>query len=334
MLRRILYLFYYLKELEWRKFFNFLDHVSASEKIAKWRLINDLITSSLRYNISPLEYFQFHFYRLSREERASFAGTGFMYEYQLAMNPRSARGILSDKLRFLKVYAPFIRHEYASLSDLETDTAIGGRILENASGKVVLKSSDGQCGRGIEVRACRDFTPETLVKRMRETSNDYVETFVVQHDDLMKLSASGLNTVRIITQIDSQGKVDILAARLRISVNSHVDNLAAGNIAAPIDAQTGIVEGPGVYSDITRDDVEVHPVTRERIVGFKVPFWRETITMAKEAAMANKDNRSIGWDIAITSEGPELIEGNHDWCKLLWQLPVKKGLKRVLETYL
>jgi len=25
------------------------------------------------------------------------------------------------------------------------------------------------------------------------------------------------------------------------------------------------------------------------------------------------------------------IEGNHDWCKLVWQLPVNKGLKSMLE---
>ena len=50
----------------------------------------------------------------------------------------------------------------------------------------------------------------------------------------MELSPSGLNTIRIITQINEQGGVDIIAARLRITVNSSVDNLAAGNIAAPI----------------------------------------------------------------------------------------------------
>jgi hypothetical protein len=38
-------------------------------------------------------------------------------------------------------------------------------------------------------------------------------------------------------------------------------------------------------------------------------------------------------DIAITNRGPELIEGNHDWCKLLWQLPAKKGLKHMLVNY-
>jgi hypothetical protein len=56
--------------------------------------------------------------------------------------------------------------------------------------------------------------------------------------------------------------------------------------------------------------------------------------LAKEAALFDKSNRSIGWDIVVTETGPGLIEGNHDWCKLVWQLPVLKGLKPVLERHL
>ena len=52
-----------------------------------------------------------------------------------------------------------------------------------------------------------------------------------------------------------------------------------------------------------------------------------------KAASEMPENSSVGWDIAITENGPELIEGNHNWCKLLWQLPVKKGLKHVLDKY-
>ena len=149
----------------------------------------------------------------------------------------------------------------------------------------------------------------------------------------MELSPSGLNTVRIFTQLTSEG-VDFLGARLRISVNSPVDNMAAGNLAAPVDLETGTVSGPGVYSDITKSDCNIHPITKKQITGFKIPFWNAVIETSVGAALLCPENRSVGWDIAITESGPELIEGNHNWCKLLWQLPVKQGLKMELGKYL
>ena len=127
------------------------------------------------------------------------------------------------------------------------------------------------------------------------------------------------------------GEFEILGARLRITINSSIDNLAAGNIAAPIDLQTGLIYSAGVYSDITKEDETIHPITGVKIVNFKIPLWKESLQMVKEAALLHPENRSIGWDIAITNKGPELIEGNHDWCKLLWQLPVKEGLKNLLK---
>lgn len=169
---------------------------------------------------------------------------------------------------------------------------------------------------------------------MKKNDFDMAEEFVNQHPKLNELSPSGVNTIRIITQLNDKDEVDILGCRLRITVNSKVDNLAAGNIAAPIDPITGIVIGDGVYSDIAFEDQEFHPVTNVKINGFQIPFWEKTVELAKNAQLLHKQNRSIGWDIVITNKGPGLIEGNHDWCKLLWQLPVKKGMKNTLEEYL
>lgn len=165
--------------------------------------------------------------------------------------------------------------------------------------------------------------------------NNYglVEEFIQQHPDLNRLSPSAVNTVRIFTQLNGFGGVDILGCRLRISVNSPVDNMAAGNLAAPVDENTGRLSGPGVYSDITKPEQDYHPVTQVKITGFQIPFWKETLEMVKKAAQLHPQNRSIGWDTVITKEGPGLIEANHDWCKLLWQLPVKTGLKSILEDY-
>jgi len=331
--KRTIYILYYLKTQDWKKFNKFMRYVSKKNNISKHKIWKEILISSYKYNISLIEYFFYQFYFINKDSKKEFAGMGYLYELMLEMNPRDSRDILEDKSIFLKKYQPFIRHKYMILNDERQESKIHN-ILNNDSGKIVLKSSKGQCGIGIEVRNTNDFNKYTLIKRLMETGNDIVEDFIQQHNRLNELSPSGLNTIRIITQLDKNDEVNILGCRLRITINSSVDNLAAGNIAAPINEQTGIVEGPGVYSDITKKDEFKHPITEVKIVGFQIPFWESSLQMVKDAALLHPQNRSIGWDVAITNDGPELLEGNHNWCKLLWQLPVKKGLKHKMEKYL
>lgn len=333
-MKRLLYLMYYLKGLDKARYRKFAKHLQELKGWSQAGIALRALYAVLRYNISILEYFQFRFYDLPHEERKKWAGTGYMYEYQLLMNPKKYRVYLEDKRVFLQKFKDFVRHRHVSLDALKQDKALSHELFINSSGKLVLKSHNGQCGVGVEVVDVRTMDEDQLIKHLEQTGNDLVEEYIVQHPDLMRLSPAGLNTVRIFTQLNRNNEVELLGCRLRITVNSHVDNMAAGNIAAPIDSQTGRVSGPGVYSDITKPDEYIHPVTRVPIVGFQVPFWQETLEMVKKAALSFPECRSIGWDIAITAQGPELIEGNHNWCKLLWQLPAKKGMKEELYKYL
>lgn len=333
-MHRFLYLGYYVKQLDRTKLFLFLNFAQKTSKKSKVYLLLDNLVSVFAYKISILEYFQFMFYNKSNIERKEWVGTGYMYEYQLLMNPKSQRHILDDKTQFYKFYGEFFIHTVGDIKDLKNKPNLAQSILNNQSGKIVLKVSDGKCGKGVLIRQSKDFTPEALITFMETEGYDLVEDFLLQHPDLNNLSPSAVNTVRVFTQLNKDNKVELLGSRLRISVNSSVDNMAAGNMAAPIDEETGIVVGPGVYSDITKQDEFFHPITNIPIIGFQVPFWKETIAMVKQAALKHPQNRSIGWDVVITQNGPGLIEGNHDWCKLLWQLPVKRGLKSMLEIYL
>jgi hypothetical protein len=147
----------------------------------------------------------------------------------------------------------------------------------------------------------------------------------------MRLAPSGLNTLRIVTRLNHHDEVEILGTTLRISIDSSIDNWSAGNIAAPVNPSTGTVEGPAFYKDITKPDEYRHPITHVDIIGFKIPYWKEALQLAKDAALFDKKNRCIGWDIAITDDGPEIIEGNNNWCKVFWQLSARKGLKSLLE---
>lgn len=303
-------------------------------KRTKIGIVLDIVYCVLSYQISIMEYFQFNYFLIGKDERKLFVGTPAMRPYQLKINPKSENYILHNKLKFLEIYGSFIKHGYATLADFQANNKSAENVLSNKSGKIVLKSIYGECGNGIEVMSVKGLDSEAILKRLKESGNDFAEEFVIQHKDLMRLSPSGLNTMRIITQLNKKDEVEILGTILRISINSVVDNWHAGNIAAPVNLSTGIVEGPAFYMDITKPDEYDHPITGVKIKGFQVPYWKEALQMAKDAALYNKRNRSIGWDIAVTDNGPDLIEGNHDWDKVLWQRSVKIGLKPLIEAYL
>jgi len=333
MIKRFLYLGYYIKKMDWKKFWLFLDYAEKHAHKSRVNILLDVVYSVFRYNISILEYFQFRFFEKSKNERAKWAGTGYMYEYQLLMNPKEARTILDDKTLFYKKYHRYFVHAVADIVDLKQNPVLVSKLLNTSSGKLVFKVADGKCGVAVEIKKVSEFNKESLIAFMENNHFDLVEEFIIQHPELNKLSPTAVNTVRIFTQLNKNNEVEILGCRQRISVNSSVDNMAAGNLAAPIDEKTGIISGPAVYSDITKPEESVHPITGTEIVGFQVPFWEETLKMVKEASKAFPQNRSIGWDIVITENGPGFIEGNHDWCKLLWQMPTKKGLKELLEQH-
>lgn len=328
--RRLVYFAYYLRRLDHDRLDRFMAHVRSVKgwsRAGQWRRV---LRDSLRFNISILEYFQFRFFELSDAEKAAWAGTGTMYEFQRRANPPGERSILSDKRLFHAAYRDFFRHDIVTLSEIEADPSLASRMLA-AHDRLVFKPASGNCGIGMAFVDSASLSAETLADWMRKNGYDLMEERAPQHPALQALSPSGVNTVRIFTCLDAAGGCRILGCRLRITVNSAVDNMAAGNLAAPVDEATGRVSGPGVYSDITKAPEPVHPVTGVPIEGFQIPFWTDTLALVREASLRHPQNRSIGWDIVITPDGPGLIEGNHDWCKLVWQLPVGRGLKHMLE---
>ncbi len=331
--RRTLYLAYYARQLDRGTFQAYFRYVQQKTGRSSWALWSDVIGSVYRHNVGLMDYFVFRFHEKDDAERSAWVGTGYKYEFDLKMNPKSTRGILENKLAFYEAYAPFIRHAHCSVRDMEQGNAAAIAVLTNPSGKVVLKDATGQCGWEVEVVEVAGMTAADVASHMKSKGYDAAEAFVEQHPDIARLSPSGLNTVRVITVVNNAGGVDILGARMRLSVDSHVDNLAAGNIACPVDLETGTISGPGVYSDPTKDPVTHHPVTGVELVGYPIPFWDDILESSRRIALHRPENRAVGWDVAVTADGPDFIEGNHNWCKILWQLPVGRGLKSELQPY-
>ncbi len=54
-----------------------------------------------------------------------------------------------------------------------------------------------------------------------------------------------------------------------------------------------------------------HPDSNFVFDGFKIPFYAECKQLALDLSL-KYPNKIMGWDIAITPNGPSIIEGNHN----------------------
>ena len=153
-----------------------------------------------------------------------------------------------------------------------------------------------------------------LLKRIKDRDRDVVVgARLVNHDAIRDLSNGALTTVRIITLLNEKGAYEATHAGLRMAIGANriVDNSHAGGLIAAVDMQSGRL---GPATDIGfRPDIAWrthHPDTGAAIEGRVLPLWSETVALACRAHGAFAPHLIVGWDIAITSKGPILIEGN------------------------
>ena len=80
-----------------------------------------------------------------------------------------------------------------------------------------------------------------------------------------------------------------------------IDMDAAGRVSGPVRN----IPDPGVN---TR-----HPPSCAYLPGFQIPFWPVLTACVRRAMDRVPGMGYVGWDIAVTPDGPELIEGNWHW---------------------
>ena len=67
---------------------------------------------------------------------------------------------------------------------------------------------------------------------------------------------------------------------------------------------------PGV--DKNSNVYATHPKTGTPIQGFQVPRYEEALALLEDVVRRIPEIRYVGWDIAMTPDGPAVIEGNHN----------------------
>ena len=165
------------------------------------------------------------------------------------------------------------------------------------------KDFGGHGIRKIEVSKIKDV--KELYDELKEKGINLIEEEIIQHPEVAKLNPYAVNSFRVVTLV-KDNKAYILANALRINL----DEEAAIGCS---DAYMRLDEDGNICSRVV-DDVanvyEEHPLAKIKFNTVKVPFVKESFEMALKAAMEVPEVRYVGWDIAITKNGPVLMEGN------------------------
>ncbi len=163
-------------------------------------------------------------------------------------------------------------------------------------------------------------------QNIQSKSGFLLEAYLEQHHSMANLNESSLNTIRIWV-VWKENKWQILGGYLRVGrKGSQVDNTSSGGIACPVNIVTGKV--CEVFDPAHAGHaLTAHPDSEVTLLGFQIPFWKEAMDLAGEAIAAFPHMHLAGLDMAITANGPSIIELNTtaDYIGCAWiDLPLKK----------
>ncbi|MET0533564.1 MAG: sugar-transfer associated ATP-grasp domain-containing protein [Steroidobacter sp.] len=134
-----------------------------------------------------------------------------------------------------------------------------------------------------------------------------------QHEGMSALHPGSVNTIRLVT-FARGAAVELFAAAMRVGTKGKsVDNWAAGGLIVGIDPARGELRGEGFYKPGYGGRMRRHPDSGIELQGFKIPYFTEAVALATRLHGYLSEIHSIGWDVAITPDGPTIIEGNDDW---------------------
>lgn len=331
-----------------------------------FRIAAGLVRSRIKHDIGPINYSLFRFSSIPASRWGDYVtDKQFFLRIFKKHVPEAINTLVDNKALF---YQHCIHHDIPTIPIIcgigqQPDGIVPyvdtleqwERVIESAPTELFIKPVCGAHGNGtLAVRRVGQQlffgqdevtgSPKTLFRSLLDRSKKetalLVQPRVRAHSKLREISsANGLPTARVVTAfIENRAQIVLTAARLSVGANI-TDNFSrgsSGNLAAAIDPTSGSLSE--AWSSARSDwpvmqATDFHPDTGKPIRGVVFPMWEEVIDLALRAQNSLPRLRTTGWDIAVTDQGPLLVEANCYYGVALLEVAYQRGLGRELGRF-
>lgn len=162
------------------------------------------------------------------------------------------------------------------------------------------------------------------LKKISVTEPLLLQVKLRNHSDINDISPGGISSLRVVTGMElGTSKIRVYATTFKMLKAGEVtDHWKHGGVASGVDIDTGTLR-PGRIREVAKAhlDFHQHPDTGAQITGRKLALWPEVVKLTTSAHALYKQFPFLGWDVAMTPDGPVLLEGNLGWDARLIQQP-------------
>lgn len=311
------------------------------------QITNEMNLCKKYWGCYPLHYYRYDLYKrdkqLSNEELINYIPEFFFYKLYLPYYDSEKYSILlSDKNLTEQLFRSVgIRQPYTICKLINDKIYTNGleimgfkkveqEIKESNYKKIFVKPVDGQGGYGIIIFHLNDhgkYTTkdgiefnENFLSEIGKNKNYIIESGLSQDDEISKIYTNSINTFRIATE-NKDGEVRIVCSILRIGKEGNeVDNMCQDGIALGINHNNGSCKDYAITEE--GRVFYKHPDTNFIFKDYKVDKWDTIKNFTIECAGKLPQFTYLGWDIALTKEGPVAIEANLGFGLDLYQVSV------------
>lgn len=226
---------------------------------------------------------------------------------------------VQNKARFAEICRDHGLPSVPTLASFDHGVATGEDLLRHWTQPFFVKALTGNRGAGAE-QWCpvdrgwmssegRTLVMDELIEVLRST-NSIVQPVIEDCGALRQLGSVALSSVRLVTAKGSKIAASVVAASLSLATECGALTGHHG-IQCGIDIQNGTITKVGTNSQAEEDETDEHD---KALLGFSLPFWNECIELVCRAHdQGFPAFVTLGWDVALTSQGPLLLETNVDW---------------------